>query len=41
MDPEINRTLSYWFDGENPRKKWFAGGPQVDAEIKEQFSTLI
>jgi uncharacterized protein (DUF924 family) len=41
MDPEINRTISYWFDGDNAQKKWFQGGPHIDAEIKDQFGPLI
>jgi uncharacterized protein (DUF924 family) len=41
LDPDINRTVSYWFDGPDPVKKWFGGGPQVDAEIKEQFGGLV
>jgi uncharacterized protein (DUF924 family) len=41
IDPEINRTLSYWFDGPETVKKWFRGGPKVDAEIKDQFAELV
>jgi uncharacterized protein (DUF924 family) len=41
MDPDINRTISYWFDGPNAMKKWFGGGPQIDAEIKQQFGGLV
>ena len=41
LDPDINRTVSYWFGGDEPTKKWFRGGPQVDAEIKEQFGSLV
>jgi uncharacterized protein (DUF924 family) len=41
MDPDINRTISYWFNGEEPMKRWFMGGPAVDAEIKDQFSGLV
>ena len=41
LDPEINRILSYWFDGPEAMKKWFGGGPQVDADIKEQFGGLV
>jgi uncharacterized protein (DUF924 family) len=41
IDPEINRTLSYWFDVEEPAQKWFLGGPTVDAEIRDQFTPLI
>jgi uncharacterized protein (DUF924 family) len=41
LDPEINRTISYWFDGPDPSKKWFGGGPKIDAEIKEQFGELV
>ena len=41
MDPNITRINKYWFDTDNPRQKWFQGGPQVDAEIKSQFSDLI
>ena len=41
IDPDINRTLSYWFDGPEPMKKWFRGGPHVDAEIKSQFGSLV
>ncbi|KAG0644991.1 hypothetical protein D0Z07_9091 [Hyphodiscus hymeniophilus] len=41
MDPDINRTMSYWFDGPEPQKKWFAGGPAVDAEIRDQFGGLV
>jgi uncharacterized protein (DUF924 family) len=41
MDPNITRINKYWFDTDNPIQKWFQGGPQVDAEIKAQFSELI
>ena len=41
MDPEINRTLSYWFDGPETNQKWYMGGAKVDAEIKDQFSGLV
>ncbi|KAN0089734.1 DUF924 domain containing protein [Hyaloscypha variabilis] len=41
MDPNIARINSYWFEIDNPKKKWFNGGPEVDAEIKSQFSDLI
>lgn len=41
MDPDINRVISYWCEVEDPRKKWFFGGPEVDAEIKEQFGHLV
>jgi uncharacterized protein (DUF924 family) len=41
MDPEINRIISYWFEGEDPMQKWFRGGPTVDTEIRDQFSTLV
>ena len=41
MDRNITRINEYWFDTDNPRQKWFQGGPQVDAEIKSQFSELI
>ena len=41
MDPEINRTLSYWFEGEDVHKKWFGGGPAVDDEIRDQFGALV
>ena len=40
-DPDINRTISYWFDGPNPMQKWFMGGPAVDSEIREQFLPLV
>jgi uncharacterized protein (DUF924 family) len=41
IDPEINRTLSYWFDGDDAMKKWFRGGPKVDEEIRDQFGDLV
>ena len=41
LDPNINRIVSYWFDGPEPMKRWFGGGPQVDAEIREQFGGLV
>ena len=41
LDPDINRTTSYWFDGPEAQKKWFGGGPSIDAEIKEQFGELV
>jgi uncharacterized protein (DUF924 family) len=41
VDPNITRINSYWFDTDNPRQKWFGGSPEIDAEIKSQFSDLI
>ena len=43
LDPEINRTLTYWFAGPppNPIKRWFQGGPTVDEEIRSQFLPLV
>lgn len=42
MDPDINRTVSYWFELEGAPKAWFGGvNPQVDKEIKHQFGGLI
>src|SRR5437016_4273492 len=41
MDPNIARINSYWFETDNPKKKWFGGSPEIDAEIKSQFSELI
>jgi uncharacterized protein (DUF924 family) len=41
MDPNIVRINSYWFETDNAMQKWFQGGPQVDEEIKSQFSDLI
>ncbi|KAH9209266.1 hypothetical protein DL95DRAFT_449461 [Leptodontidium sp. 2 PMI_412] len=41
IDPDINRTISYWFDGPEPMKKWFQGGAAVDEEIREQFLPLV
>ena len=40
-DPNIARINTYWFETDDPKKKWFQGGPEVDAEIKSQFSSLI
>ncbi|KAK0105017.1 hypothetical protein ONS95_004614 [Cadophora gregata] len=40
-DPDINRTISYWFDGPNPMQKWFQGGASIDQEIREQFLPLV
>jgi uncharacterized protein (DUF924 family) len=41
MDPNITRINTYWFETDDHIQKWFRGGPQVDAEIKSQFSELI
>ncbi|PVH74883.1 DUF924-domain-containing protein [Cadophora sp. DSE1049] len=41
IDPDINRTISYWFDCPNPMQKWFMGGAAVDKEIREQFLPLV
>jgi uncharacterized protein (DUF924 family) len=41
IDPDINRTISYWFEGEDLRSKWFMGGAKIDAEIKTQFGDLV
>jgi uncharacterized protein (DUF924 family) len=41
MDTDIDRIISYWFDVEDPVKKWFGGGSVVDEEIREQFLPLI
>lgn len=41
MDSDVNRIISYWCEAEDPPKKWFAGGPKVDAEIQEQFGALV
>ncbi|KAH7372095.1 hypothetical protein BKA64DRAFT_262740 [Cadophora sp. MPI-SDFR-AT-0126] len=41
IDPDINRMISYWFDGPNPMQKWFNGGAAVDNEIREQFLPLV
>ncbi|KAE9365655.1 DUF924-domain-containing protein [Stipitochalara longipes BDJ] len=41
MDPNIGRINSYWFETDNAMKKWFHGGPEVDAEIKSHFSDLV
>jgi len=41
LGPNVNRIISHWFDGPEPIKRWFGGGPQVDAEIKEQFGGLV
>ncbi|TVY59366.1 hypothetical protein LCER1_G001086 [Lachnellula cervina] len=38
--PDINRIISYWFEGDDLRKKWFNGGPQVDSEIRASFGDL-
>jgi uncharacterized protein (DUF924 family) len=38
---DVDRIITYWFGGSEPQKKWFSGGPAVDAEIKDQFSDLI
>ncbi|TVY46041.1 hypothetical protein LSUB1_G000166 [Lachnellula subtilissima] len=39
--PDINRITSYWFGGDDLRKKWFNGGPQVDSEIRANFGDLV
>jgi uncharacterized protein (DUF924 family) len=44
--PEIDRIIQYWFNrGDEPilvsNSRWFAGGDKVDAEIKDQFGTLV
>lgn len=41
MDPNITRINSYWFDTDNTKQKWFGSSPELDAEIKSQFSGLI
>ncbi|KAF8858713.1 DUF924-domain-containing protein [Acephala macrosclerotiorum] len=41
IDTDINRTLSYWFDGPEAHKKWFGGGEKIDLEVKDQFGDLI
>ncbi len=41
---EIDEVLSYWFGdaaGADPQKKWFDGGPDVDAEISSKFAALV
>jgi uncharacterized protein (DUF924 family) len=43
-DPDINRIISYWFEGDDLIKKWFTGShqsPQVDAEIRAKFGDLV
>ena len=40
-ESNIDRVISYWFAGPDAHKKWFGGGPSVDAEIKDQFSPLV
>ena len=41
VNSDVNRIITYWFDGDQPLKKWFQGGATVDAEISEKFSTLV
>ncbi|KUJ08227.1 DUF924-domain-containing protein [Mollisia scopiformis] len=41
MDTDINRTLSYWFDGPEAKKKWYGGGEKIDTEIRDQFGPLM
>ncbi|KAF4633362.1 hypothetical protein G7Y89_g4757 [Cudoniella acicularis] len=41
---DIDRVITYWFgNGEDaaPMEKWFHGGPEVDAEIQDQFAELV
>ncbi len=38
---DIDRTITYWFESDNSLQKWFQGGPTIDAEIKDQFGTLV
>jgi len=33
-------VLDYWFEP-GKTKRWFGGGPELDAEIKEKFGTMI
>ena len=40
VERETKDILNFWFDGEDPTKKWFAGG-SIDVEIKEQFEPVM
>lgn len=51
MNECIEEILEFWFEGktdhdqakgkENPYRKWFRGGPELDAEITRRFSADI
>jgi uncharacterized protein (DUF924 family) len=40
---DIDEVLDYWFGGDPKaqQKKWFNGGPAVDAEISSKFAALV
>ena len=33
-------VLDYWFEP-GKTKRWFGGGAEVDAEIKEKFGSMV
>jgi uncharacterized protein (DUF924 family) len=39
----IDQVLAYWFGGDHAEnyKKWFQGGPEVDAEIRASFLSVV
>lgn len=39
----IDQVLEYWFGGDHAEnyKKWFQGGPEVDAEIRDRFLSVV
>jgi len=39
MDPDINRTISFWFNG--PTERWFRPPEEFDNEIRDSFGALI
>jgi uncharacterized protein (DUF924 family) len=40
LERDTSRVLDYWFGPPAPTQRWFAGGPDLDAEITAQFAPL-
>lgn len=45
-ESEIDRVLTFWFgasaaDHAEKYKMWFGGGPELDAEIRDNFGSLV
>jgi len=41
MDTDVNRIISFWFDGVDAGSKWFRRDEAFDAQIRDQFGGLV
>lgn len=41
MDSDVNRIITFWFNAEEPIKRWFSKDSDLDAEIRDKFGSLV